>query len=64
MPAVMTVISSDMIVDYVNGRLDPQDADEVRELIVSDGRAKHLADAARHQRERVAERLKTPNNNE
>lgn len=57
MPAMVIVVSPEMIVDFVNGRLDRDTAETVRSVIASDARAKHLADEAYSNRRRTMRKL-------
>ena len=57
MPGMVTIVSPEMIVDFVNGRLDRDDAETVRSVIASDDRAKRLATEARDNRMRTIEKL-------
>ena len=57
MPAMVTVVSPEMIVDFVNGRLDSEEAETVRSVIASDDRAKSLAEEAHINRRRTLQKL-------
>lgn len=57
MPAMVTIVSPEMIVDFVNGRLNRDEAEAVRSVIASDDRAKHLAVEARDNRERTIQKF-------
>ncbi len=57
MPAMVTIVSPEMIVDFVNGRLSSDEAESVRSVIASDDRAKDLAVEAQNNRKRTIRKL-------